>query len=561
MIATVNSWSERNRAWVLTAAVVLGFVFRLYGLRQVGLAEDEVRKLEAVQAYSRGDLTANAEHPVLMKAFVWLSVEAAAAYNRRLAPSLGWAEVGPEVSVRLPNVVFGALTAIALYLVGSAFFSTRVGLLAAIFWAGGINAIVINRIAKEDTLMVFFILLGFYFHRRMKLTSDEEAGRKRTFYLLSAAAFGLMLASKYFPHYIGLNALYFLLHRKVQPAGYPPDRYGLKELSIYLALLLAVFLLFNPMILHPAVISHILSYTGHEQVVHNGDDMHGPLYFNSVLKTPTGGTPWYFYLLFLAVKVPLTVLLTSAAGLYLCLRRWRDPGPYLVLFWLVFWLVPYSFFGVKFLRYTLSLLPALYLAAAYGLSCALEAVTAISREIRPSLRYGLVAVGTHLLAVLPAAALFWAAPFFSLYVNPLGGGMIKAGHFFPHDEYYDVQLREMLAQSLRLASQGDVLAGETPSVFRYYLERAGRGDVRVVNLSDPEFDLAGAGRVFVFLQPGRRYFENREFFEALWDRRPPVAEGDLSGSPAVRVYTLEAERFLEIARRRAFIETVDRQRG
>ena len=286
--------------------------------------------------------------------------------------------------------------------------------------------------------------------------------------------------------------------------------------------------------------------------------MQGLLYYNSVLKTPAGGTPWYFYLLFLAVKAPLTVLVTAAAGLCLCLRRWRDPGPFLVLFWLLFWLVPYSFFGVKFLRYTLSLLPALYLAAAYGLSCAIEAVAGISREVRPALQRGLVVAGTHLLAVLPAAALFWSAPFYSLYVNPLGGGMIMAGHYFPHDEYYDVKLREMIGECVPRAVRGDVFAGETSSVFRYYLGRAGRGDIRVASLSAPRHELAGNGRVFVFLQPGRRYFENREFFDALWDRRPPLAEGDLSGSPAVRVYSLEQAEFLDIAGRRSFFETLDR---
>ena len=40
----------------------------------IGFAEDEVNKVEAIEAYSRGDITLNAEHPMLMKALMYISV-------------------------------------------------------------------------------------------------------------------------------------------------------------------------------------------------------------------------------------------------------------------------------------------------------------------------------------------------------------------------------------------------------------------------------------------------------------------------------------------------------
>src|SRR4029450_2690636 len=95
-----------------------------------------------------------------------------------------------------------------LFLLTAAFFDRWTALLAAGFWAFGVNAISINRIRKEDTPLVFFMLFAFYFYFLAKqLSPSDVAGRRRN-YILSGCAFGLMLASKYFPHYFGLNAFY-----------------------------------------------------------------------------------------------------------------------------------------------------------------------------------------------------------------------------------------------------------------------------------------------------------------------------------------------------------------
>src|SRR5437868_10470614 len=39
----------------------------LFRSDRIGFAEDEINKLEAVRAYEHGDITQNAEHPMLMK--------------------------------------------------------------------------------------------------------------------------------------------------------------------------------------------------------------------------------------------------------------------------------------------------------------------------------------------------------------------------------------------------------------------------------------------------------------------------------------------------------------
>ncbi len=70
--------------------------------------------------------------------------------------------------VRFPNALFGALTVFPLYLLAAAFFDKRTGLVSALLWTFGVNAITYNRIAKEDTLLVFFMLFAFYFYLRAK---------------------------------------------------------------------------------------------------------------------------------------------------------------------------------------------------------------------------------------------------------------------------------------------------------------------------------------------------------------------------------------------------------
>ena len=171
-VSMINDWVYVHRKYLLAIFVLIGFFFRIYHLQQVGLSEDEVNKVNAIHSYLNGDFTPNAEHPMLMKSLILVSMVGADSYNHYIAGPMGWTTIGPETATRFPNVVFGALTAIVLYLLVMAFFDWRKGLIAAFLWSTGINAIFVNRIAKEDTLLVFFILLGFYFHRRMKTTPD-----------------------------------------------------------------------------------------------------------------------------------------------------------------------------------------------------------------------------------------------------------------------------------------------------------------------------------------------------------------------------------------------------
>src|SRR5215208_1539728 len=157
---------ERYAVLVLVSLAAVGFALRAGGVGRVGFAEDEINKLEAVRAYWRGDFTENAEHPMVLKVLIYASVGVADKWNARGAkgapPRL--LDISDEAAVRFPNVLFGALTVFPVFLLTAAFFGRRTGLVAAALWATGVGAVTYNRVAKEDTLLVFFLLCAVY-HR------------------------------------------------------------------------------------------------------------------------------------------------------------------------------------------------------------------------------------------------------------------------------------------------------------------------------------------------------------------------------------------------------------
>jgi hypothetical protein len=521
---------QRKRAILIATIVVLAFCARSYKLGSASLAEDEANKLFAVWCYKQGDFTANAEHPMLMKLLCLISTSAADAWNRFAGGRLAISE---EVALRFPNALFGALTVIPLFLLANAILGFRVSLLASLMWALGLNAIWFNRITKEDTLMVFFMLWGYYLYNRAKSCSASDPGREERLYILSGIAFGLMMASKYFPHYYGLLALFYHLAGHDSRNNRPLTR-RLKA-SHFGAMVLA-FMALNPALFTPQTWRYLIRYVSEGFITHHGYLMMDRIYQNDISETP-GGMPWYFYLLYFGVKIPPPLLLAFAIGFVEIFRR-REPSPdsrgYLFLrIMLLFWLVPMSIVGSKFLRYTLALMPFFYMTAAVG------AALLWDKAIRP-----LSGVWSHLPAtaiflifvVAPGAVTVWNLPHLSLYVNAFGGG--RAGYYFPHDEFYDLGVRECLRYIAENAPRGASVASEVPGVSQYYLERFGRSDIRVQVLSNPRFNLESDPPDFVLLQRGRYYFENQRYFGLIEDNYPLVWESRFRGAAASRVYKL-----------------------
>jgi hypothetical protein len=530
---------ERYAVVMLVMLAVAGFALRVGGAARLGLAEDEINKLEAVRAYARGDLTQNAEHPVLMKALIFASVKAAHLWNDsrgRESERSASLDISDETALRLPNIIIGSLTVFPVFLLTSAFFGRRTGLVAAAMWAFGVGAVTYNRVAKEDTLLVFFMLYALYFYVRAKQTSGFEPKVKRRNYILSGASWGLMFASKYFPHYFGLNMLYhYLFHMRRREPGEPQGNTPI----LFYVVVFATFIVANPAVLFPQTWAYLNAYTSEGLLTHHGYLMGETLYHNTVSKAPFGATPVYFYALYLLIKTPPALLVAFAVGLVVLARKWREPGAAFLLFMLFFWLVPYSLMGAKWLRYTLSLMPFVYMTAGVGaVACArgLLSLLKVSRATNPRLASALGGVVLALFVGAPAWAAFQSAPHHALYTNALAPG--AAGYYFPHDELYDDGLREAIKFVADNAPRGATIATETPGVTRYYLERFNRTDLRPRTISDPQFDVGvEPAPTYVILQRGRTYFENREEMAAVRASFKPEQQILINDIVAAEVYS------------------------
>ena len=507
----------------LILLIVVGLGFRVISLDAIGFAEDEVNKVDAVHAYERGDITANGEHPMLMKVLMFVSV--------KVGRALRGQAISDEVLFRFPNAIVGALTVVPLFLLTAAFFDRWAGLLAAAFWTVGVNAITYNRIGKEETLLVFFMLFAFYFYLQAKQTSTLKVPVRRRNYLLSGISFGLMLASKYFPHYVGLNALYHqYFHVRKREPGEPA---GSTSLIFYVALVVA-FLIANPAVLLPQVWEYLNAFMGEHLIQHSGYLFGDRLYKNTLSATPFRGTPVYFYLVFVAIKIPLLVLASFVAGFVISLKRWRHPGHAFALFMFLFWIVPYSLIGGKWLRYTLSLMPFVYILSAVGV---IELVRFVAARFKTSkAASGIIAGAAVLIFIgLPAWTAFSAGPHYALYTNALAAE--RTGYFFPHDEFYDDGLREAIKFVCDTAPPRALIAHETPATTRYYLERFGRTDLNSKAISAPEFDGASiSGPAYIIIQRGRTYFENQNKIATVRATFKKVHEVKVNGLTAAEIF-------------------------
>jgi hypothetical protein len=344
------------------------------------------------------------------------------------------------------------------------------------------------------------------------------------------------LASKYFPHYLGLNALYhhYIRVRK-RETGEPS---GKTSLIFYLAMVIA-FLIANPAMLLPQVWEYLNAYMGEKLLVHSGYLFADHLYQNKISSSPFWGTPIYFYVLFMAIKIPLLVLVAFVAGFVISIKRRRHPGHAFVLFMFFFWIVPYSLAGAKWLRYTLSLMPFVYMFSAVGVIALIRLVS--PRISASQVRAWVVAVVLAVFLGLPAWSAYSSAPHFGLYTNALGANHI--GYFFPHDEFYDNGLREAIKSACETAPPGALVAHETPAATRYYLEKFGRTDLNSKAMSAPDFDVTQISRPgYVIIQRGRTYFENREKVEFVRAKFRLIYEVKVQGITAAEVFTNQVER-------------------
>jgi len=305
--------------------------------------------------------------------------------------------------------------------------------------------------------------------------------------------------------------------------------------------MMLVFAAVNPALFFPQTWRYLWRYINEELLTHHGYSVMDKLFINEMSQTP-GGNPWYFYLLFLGVKVPTPLLIAFLVGLVEIFRR-RGFYPYargrlFLRVMLVFWLVPMSIVGAKFLRYSLSLMPLLYMTSAVGIIASWKAVTSATTTVAlgwRSIRWIATAAMGIAFVIAPgvsaARSIAFSHP--ALFVSAAGTG--RLGYFFPHDEFYDVGARESIKFVAEAAPERARFASEIPGVVDYYLEKFGRSDIRSEIISQPGFSIETAPG-YVLLQPGRLYLENLDTFRRIEKEWQVAQTSDYEGAVTARIY-------------------------
>ncbi len=527
--------NSRTLVFITLAILVLtGFGFRVAGLSAEGLSEDELNKLNAVADYRANGLTgANGEHPMLMKAFQATSIILSEKWNSFVGPEN---RIAPETALRLPGAIAGALTAILIYLIAAELFGVEVALIAAALWAFDPSGIGFNRVAKEDTFLLFFFLLANVFWLRGQRVAESTDRNPNRYYWATAACYGAMVASKYVPHFMAISWCYYWMFQQLPETRW---RLGKKRLIVFLAIVGVVFLILSPTVLLPETWRQMGLFAGGKRVSHDGYEFMGQLYTQRFVDW-LNGIPVYFYFVFTAVKLPLLTVVGFVVGLPLLFRRKLGDGRYFLLFWFLLWVVAFCFPGGKFTRYYTTILPAVLITCALGIQFAgrwianrlasSDAVSGLKHYIPASLAV-IVIAGSVVSSIQ-------AAPHFRLFTNSLGGGMEWAGYYFPHDEFYDASMRETIAAIAGRAQPGARVASESPSLASYYAERSRRPDLICVSLSDPAAVSQLRPGDFVIVARGRRYFSNDPLITTLRTHSPTL-DLKLGQVPSVKLYQLD----------------------
>ena len=519
---------SNSKTLVFIALIVLtvaGFGLRVTGLSAEGLSEDELNKLSAVADYRAHGLTgANGEHPMLMKAFQAGAIILAEKWN-----NLSSHQIAPETALRLPGTIVGALSTILIFLIASELFGVEVALIASALWAFDPAAIGFSRIAKEDSFLLFFFMLANVFWLRGQRVAESTDQNPNKYYWATAACYGAMVASKYVPHLFTISICYYWIFQNLPETRW---RLGKKRLLAFFAIMGIVFLILSPTVLLPETWRQMGLFAGGKRVSHDGYEFMGQLYpqrFDDWLH----GIPFYFYLVFTAVKLPLLTVLGFVVGLPRLFRRKLGDGRYFILFWLMLWVIAFCFPGGKFTRYYTTVLPAVLITSALGIQWA-------GRWLADRIGYSIVPA-TLAIVVIAASVInsVQAAPHFRLFTNSLGGGTARAGYYFPHDEFYDASMRDVIVEIARRARSGARVVSESPTLAEYYAERAQRPDLICLSMSDPDVLQQLEPGDFIIVARGRRYFSNDSILSTLRDHATPIAEFNLGTVPSAKIYELD----------------------
>ncbi len=510
----------------LSLLILLGFGLRTWNLGTESFGEDELNKLQTVAEYRNNGISGkNGEHPFLMKGLQTVSIIVFEKINHTFVS----AQFSDEFALRFPTALFGSFTALLLFFLVKELFGSTIGFISAALWAVDPNAIGFDRIAKEDSFLLFFFLLGNIFWLRSQTLSETGKKNPTPYIFGTAIAFGAMLASKYLPHILGIFGSYYNIFQAIPATKWRMGK--LKWLGFFVVMGIA-FIIFNPTILLPDTWREMLIFSGEKRIGHDAYEFFGTLYQNKVT-TWLYGVPWYFYYVFIAVKTPLLTLVFFAFGLWATLKKQFGDGRYFLLFWAFFWFMPFTVLGGKFTRYFTFAQPIIFIVAAIGFYYLLQIAT--KNRLTRILAF----------SVLITTSFFSSAtiaPHYRLFTNNIGNG----NHYFPHDEFYDLSSRDIVKQIAKYAQNGATIASETPYLIKYYAEKENRADLQSVSLSDKEKIRNLKVGDFILVAKGRRYFSNDSYLNYLKSKKPIAKIALGIGTKSADIYFLDETLLQEI---------------
>jgi Dolichyl-phosphate-mannose-protein mannosyltransferase len=509
----LGHYSELGIVLLLT---VLAFSVRVYRVDFNSLSEDEVAKWAAIQEYRQGHFVGvNSEHPMLPKVLAWASLTAGESWSL-VAATHGWPSLKPEGWLRLPNVLLGAATTAILFFFCRRLMGMTGSFAASFFWAIAPLPVTLNRLTKEETPLTFFTLLACYLYCRAQQADTDKSSRR--WYDLSAIGFGMSLASQYILHLLGLNALTWFIAGKMSLTR-EPSRFSYKR--FFLVMFIA-FILVNPVILSPNNFHAILNWLHHDGVKHSGYDFDGRLYMNFPSRL-LAGVPWFYYLWLMLVKTPIPILVAVIVGASLLLRNRRTLASCYFLSLGMVQLIGLSVSGAKWIRYSLPLLPFLFLAGGYAVQQMLKVAKG------KILCHALVGPAAVILLGWPLVELQSWAPYYSFYLNVIGGEKQNIARYFAMDEVSEFDTREVAQNVCPFAPTAATVATARPMSMAYYLHACGRSDLHIVPLYDPHY--APRDGDLIVLEPSRRFFETQRFFDALGNS--PMLHSEIRVGPVL----------------------------
>ncbi|MGA8684551.1 MAG: hypothetical protein WB623_09100, partial [Candidatus Sulfotelmatobacter sp.] len=319
------------------------------------------------------------------------------------------------------------------------------------------------------------------------------------------------LASQYILHLLGLNALAWFLAGRMG-LNRKPSQFSYRRFFLVMFL---TFVVVNPVILSPANFNAIVHWLHHGGVRHSGYDFDGRLYMNFPSRL-LAGVPWFYYLWLVLVKTPIPILMAVIVGSALLLRDRRTLASCFFLSLGVLQLVGLSVSGAKWIRYSLPLLPFLYLAGGYAVQQTLKAAKG---KVPSQALVGLAAV---ILLGWPLLELQSWAPYYSFYLNSIGGEKQNITRYFAPDEVSEFDTREVAQKVCPFAPAAATVATARPMSMAYYLQACGRADLQIVPLYDTHY--APRDGDLIVLEPSRRFFETQRFFDALGNSKMPHSE-------------------------------------